>query len=80
MNMILSGLGDVWEAFLDWWFGPKDVLPLRWFESFLVGSMLYYFYGYLQTPEWWLTDTGFHISAAATSRGPIQFPDFNRGC
>ena len=40
---------------------PKDVLSLRWFESFLVGNMLYYFYGYLQTPEWWLTDTGFHM-------------------
>ena len=74
MKSALQKTTRKWEAFLDWWFGPKDVLSLRWFESFLVGSMLYYFYGYLQTPEWWLTDTGFHMSAAATSRHYIPPP------
>ena len=58
---------EKWESFLDWWFKPMGVLPLRIFEGLLVSSMLYYFYGYLKTPEWWLTNKGFHVSAEATS-------------
>jgi len=58
---------EKWERLLDIWFAPMDVLPIRMFETLLCGSMLYYFYGYLKTPEWWLTNHGFHASKAATS-------------
>lgn len=54
-------------SLLDWWFKPQDVRVTRMFEFLLCISMVYYFSGHLQTPEWWLTDKGFHVSAEATS-------------
>jgi hypothetical protein len=63
-----------WNRILDWWFAPMDVLPLRIFETLLCCSMLYYFSGYLNTPEWWLTHKGFHVSAAATSSHYLSPP------
>ena len=54
-------------SLLDWWFKPQDVRVTRVFEIFVCVCMVYYFSGYLKTPEWWLTEKGFHVSAAATS-------------
>ncbi len=59
---------------LDWWFKPQDVRVTRAFEIMVCTCMLYYFSGHLQTPEWWLTDKGFHVSAAATSSHYIPPP------
>lgn len=52
---------------LDWWFKPHDVRFIRAFEWLVCVAMLYYFGNHLQEGEWWLTEKGFHVSAAGTS-------------
>ena len=64
----------LWGRFLTFWFRPMDPLPLRIFEALLCISMVYYFAGYLKTPELWLTNEGFHLSEAATNTSYIPPP------
>jgi hypothetical protein len=65
---------SAWERVLDFWFRPMDPLPLRVFEIMLCTSMAYYFSGHLKTPDFWLGERGYHVSARATSAHYITPP------
>ena len=62
------------EKLLNFWFKPMDPIPIRVFETILVATMCYYFSSYLKTPDFWLTEKGFHVSEGATLSSYIPPP------
>ena len=62
------------SRFLDWWFRPHHPFALRIFEVLICFSMTIYFTSYLGGLDIWISDTGFHLSASATSSNYLKPP------